>query len=116
VTEAIGPGSLVVCIKNLCKVTGPNDLTLGAVYRIDTIFSSASIGLNWSCVSCRGKTLCKIIEKHRFIYCPVCTFKPLNDGDTSLVEHEKELEDVNAGRSEREDANTPNRRRTPERV
>jgi hypothetical protein len=109
---AIGPGTPLVCVKS--EQSNPiwqppaNRLTVGAIYFCEKVFGADNnygCGLN-GCTSQHGYTLRGInswrIHPHTGVQCQLlycsCCFKPLNDGDTSLVEHEEEVVEAEAAR------------------
>jgi hypothetical protein len=81
----IGPGTLLICI-NDAKEYGCIELTKGAIYIVEK--NKPRTG---PCDSCR-KMDAVILKGKPHYYC-LCLFRPLNDGDTSLVENEKEFDD-----------------------
>lgn len=79
--EAIGPGTPLICINDWQGNGFDTKLSTGALYFCETINSYKSCPLCKSDIgiTLRGKTV--------WAY-SVCLFRPLNDGDTSLVENE----------------------------
>lgn len=102
-TEAIGPGTVLICIDDRPAPTGynfPEDkLTKHAIYVCEKIVRSSSGTIcPWDGCSEKGIILegkqgtLRFGFKVRPLYCP-SLFRPLNDGDTSLVKDEiNELE------------------------
>jgi hypothetical protein len=94
----IGPGSILVCVDwfrpegTYDKDPEKSNLTVGAIYRCSEILDAGGLSrmqCPWDECGTRGVQL---EGRSIFCYCPNL-FKPLNDGDTSLVENEKEIED-----------------------
>lgn len=98
--EAIGPGTMLVCVKFSRPFEGDNgptcgDLTVGAIYRCRKVHTVQDIDVYpcpWD--GCGAEAF---LLEDRFCDCfnmwlPYCPnlFRPLNDGDTSLVEKECE--------------------------
>lgn len=95
-SEAIGPGSALVCVSDAmpgyCQqmYDGLEPLVVGGLYFCEEIGKARftlcpwdGCGKTW--ISLRGKKLLSI-DRHLW-YCPNL-FKPLNDGDISLVKDE----------------------------
>lgn len=97
----VGPGTLLVCISNGngSKIGDYYDLTVGAIYTVAEIipFDPKSKLVCCECGErCRPFTLRQKLKPHDallVVYC-ITLFRPLNDGDTSLVSAEEEIEDV----------------------
>lgn len=103
----IGPGSLVVCVEKLPEDdfvrTCPGvQLTPGSIYKVECIQKGwghqncpcgKDAGIGYRLVERPGPFETEFGTAEWLAYAP-CLFRPLNDGDTSLVEGEKELEEA----------------------
>jgi hypothetical protein len=98
----IGPGTPLICISlgvSHARLDKGFDLTLGALYSCEEIIPADWIEtLCPDCnKACDGLRLRGKLEEcslgYKVVYCSTL-FHPLNDGDTSLVEEEKEKEDL----------------------
>ena len=92
----IGPGTALICIKWDMPEDADDVLTVGALYFCEEVIDTDPYICPWDgCgtigIGLKGKA-CSCCNKH-YPYC-VSLFRPLNDGDTSLVETEKELANV----------------------
>jgi hypothetical protein len=97
----IGKGSLVVCVNNHAPTQWYNryyktsPLTVGAIYQVVKVHEQYSDRAQCPWDKC-GTVGYWLRDKKSFTgrwvkYCPNL-FRPLNDGDTSLVENEKEID------------------------
>jgi hypothetical protein len=83
----IGPGTPLICIRRPKRFPVPEDsLTVGALYTCRLIIERPGQG---RCINCDSRFSLKLREKDFAVnYCE-CLFRPLNDGDTSLVDAEE---------------------------
>lgn len=79
----IGPGTCLICIKGTAE---PERLTKGALYVCEYIEGNEIGNWEWEWDGCNCTSCIAVIGKE-MEYC-LCHFKPLNDGETSLVENE----------------------------
>lgn len=95
--EAIGPGTPLICVKFSWPFGHPPcdetrlDLDPGAMYFCEAVVEGDDMECPWD--GC-GRTGYAIQGKRcscwSYIYCPNL-FRPLNDGDTSLVNEKEDL-------------------------
>lgn len=88
--EAIGPGTALICIaKSSNPYTWSNKLTLQALYFCREVTQHK---YNELCTTDACGTVGLRLKNRKGMYCPNL-FRPLNDGDTSLVQDEIEAPD-----------------------
>lgn len=69
-------------------------LTVGALYFVDRIWEGQPWQNNGGkCPQCNSPVIVSLTQKPSWGY-SVCKFRPLNDGDTSMVKADRELEEA----------------------
>jgi hypothetical protein len=99
-TSAVGPGTLLVCIKEI----DPRDeailpeakITVGAIYTLkDLVESRTHPGVfGYRLKERDGSYKDRFGNTYEYIGYYASRFRPLNDGDTSLVENEITIDDA----------------------
>lgn len=89
-SDAVGKGTLLICVWANHPEHGDSGLTEGAIYTCDEVCDCLRARIIGSCAVCRYKGFrLTIVERQGICYCS-CMFRPLNNGDTSKVAGEKE--------------------------
>ena len=87
-TADIGPGTVLVCVNDGAPVIASRyRLTKGAIYVCEAV-ERCLLPCPWDQCGYIGVRVKGKGDAKKYLYCPNF-FRPLNDGDTSLVEHEK---------------------------
>lgn len=94
--KLIGPGSMLKCIRATECDCGSHRVTEGALYTCETLEVVEAHARYCGHIGCTGVMVLLKGKPHPFCE---CCFRPLDDGDTSLVvdeeaeeQHDRELE------------------------
>ncbi len=111
---AIGPGTPLICVTPNNPLSRCVPIYVGSIYFCEAVHSFPTRSALQGYMECCPHDGCDTVitlKGHihplggRCGYCPN-KFRPLNDGDTSLVDAEKEIEDVGTP-TERQDSKVP---------
>ena len=94
-TAEIGPGTLLICIKpHTLRGSIADPIYEGSMYTCEKLTSVYRGQTSTHCGFCGSEHLFVVLRGHNkgYPWCPT-RFRPLNDGDTSLVKDEEIIEE-----------------------